>query len=108
MTRQRIGILLGTLIVFLTAIVAPAERLQAATGTAPYVGFRKQTTAPDFAGSTLTGVTVENRSGAAAITLDPQRLTIGRYNRSYGVKNYSYGTLVSPVFDALYPFDTAI
>lgn len=108
MTRRRIGSLPCILLMFLTAIVAPAERSQAATGTMAYVGFRKQTTAADFAGSALSGVTLENRSGAAAIMLDPPRLTIGRYNRSYGAKNYSYGTLVSPIFDAIHPYDTAI
>ena len=108
MRKDRIALLLGTLLVFFSGITAPAQHARAATGTVPYVGFRKQTTAAEFAGSTLTGVIVESRGGGAAISLVPTGLATGTNLKRYGVKSYSYGTLVSPIFDAASPFDTAI
>ena len=108
MRTNRVAMLLGALLVFLSGIAAPAQHARAATGTVTYVGFRKQTIAADFVGSTLTGVTVENRAGGAVISLAPTGLATGANQKRYGVKSYSYGTLVSPIFDAAYPFDTAI
>ena len=108
MKVARTGMLLFALMSLLASIVAPSGSVRAATGTSPYVGFRKQTTAAEFAGSQLQGVSVESRDGAAAIRLAASGLATGTNTRLYGVRRYSYGTLESPVFDALYPFDTAI
>lgn len=97
-----LGILLGLLLV-------PATPGEAASGTTPYVGFRKQITAADFSGSQLAGVEIESRAGYADINLARTGLSLGRNKEFYQVKhNYWYGTLESPVFDALRPFDTVI
>lgn len=80
----------------------------AATGTTPYVSLRKFTNTADFAGSTLSGVEIEDRSGAADINLAASGFAFGSNKKLYGVKSYWYGTLESPVLDAAQPFDTAI
>ncbi len=89
------------------SMIAPA-RTHAATGTNPYVSFRKQTSAGDFAGSALAGVQVDSRDGAADIRLVPNALLTGSNPKLYGAKSYSYGTLESPVLDSAQPFDRAI
>lgn len=80
----------------------------AATGTTPYVSLRKHTSTADFAGSTLSGVEIDDRGGAADINLASSGLSFGSNKKLYGVKSYWYGTLESPVLDAAHPFDTAI
>lgn len=80
----------------------------AATGTTPYVSLRKHTNTADFAGSTLSGVEIEDHGGAADINLAASGLAFGSNKKLYGVKSYWYGTLESPVLDAAQPFDTVI
>ena len=55
----------------------------------------------------MSGVIVGERGGAANIHLAPTGLVRGT-NRVYGPPSYRFGTLISPVFDAARPFDTAI
>jgi hypothetical protein len=88
--------------------IFPAFPAQAATGTQPYVSFRKQTTVSDFSGSSLSGVKIENRDSGADIHLASTGLSTGSDKKLYGVKTYSYGTLVSSVQEAPYLFDTLI
>jgi hypothetical protein len=81
---------------------------QAATGTQPYIGFHKQTTAADFADSALAGVEIGSGAQAVDIHLAATGLSVGSNKKLYGVKTYRFGTLESPVFDAAHLFDTAI
>lgn len=59
-------------------------------------------------GATTSGMRVMSRDGAADIQIDAANAAIGLNKKLYGVKSYWYGTLESPVYDALHPFDTAI
>ncbi len=95
----------------LSLLLLPLSQVSAATGTEPYVGFHKQTTQADFAGSTTTGVTIGSTwDGRADVRLASSGLLPSNKEgeKFYKVKSYHYGTLVSPVFDAAHPFDTAI
>jgi hypothetical protein len=80
----------------------------AATGTTPYVSLRKHSATTDFAGSSLRGVEIEDRGGAADVNLASAGLAFGSNKKLYGVKSYWYGTLESPALDATQPFDTVI
>lgn len=92
----------------LVAIALPPSQIRAASGTEPYVGFRKHTTTADFAGSVTRGVLIAERDGAADVRLAERGLINGRNAKLYGVAKYQYGTLTSPILDARYPFDTAV
>jgi hypothetical protein len=95
------------LTMLMSSLAIPLSNAQAATGTTPYVSLRKYTTATDFAGSTLHGVEVESRDGAADVNLASSGLTMGS-NKKLVKTSYWYGTLESPALDAAYPFDTVI
>lgn len=101
--------LLLVLTILVSGLAVPLSTTSAATGTQPYVGLRKQTTAADFAGSRLVGVEIQSRDGAADINLAASGLAFGDNKKLYGAKkSYWYGSLESPVYDAAQPFDTAI
>jgi hypothetical protein len=106
MHRFRTLSLLAGLAIIMSSITISSTH--AATGTTPYVGFRKHTSAADFAGSTLRGVEIESRDGAADVNLASAGLAFGSNKKLYGVKSYWYGTLESPALDAAQPFDTLI
>ncbi len=91
-----------------SVLLGPSSAARAATGTQPYVGFRKQTTAADFAGSSLTGVDVGTADGRADVHLAESGLLSGANKKLYKVKSYQYGTLESPAFEAAHLFDTVI
>ncbi len=107
MTLQHPIAMVFVVTLLVSAVVVPSS-VTAATGTVPYVGFRKHTTAGDFAGRTLKGVEVENRAGVADVNLAATGLMTGSNKKMYGVKTFSYGTLVSPKLEAARPFDRAI
>lgn len=87
----------------------PSSHAHAASGTEPYVGFHKQTTAADFSGSSLSGIVVGSDARGADVHLASTGLSTGNNKKLYGAKKgYYYGTLESPVFDAMHPFDTGI
>jgi hypothetical protein len=77
----------------------------AATGSEPYVGFRKHTEAADYAGATRRGAAVE---ASGDVRLAVEGLATGADKKLYGVKPYYYGVLESAPLDAARPFDTAI
>lgn len=107
MRLRRLHLLAITLLATLTPMM-PFTEAHAAIGTQPYVGFRKHTTAADFAGSVTRGVLIAERDGVADVRLAGTGRINGRNANLYGVAKYQYGTLTSPILDARYPFDTAI
>jgi len=105
MSTRRSSLLLFVITTMLAALLVPARGADAqAEG---YTSLRKQTTAVDFAGSSVSGTVVGGGPGGAEIRLAATGLARGN-GRAYGPRGYHYGTLVSPVFDAARPFDTAI
>lgn len=91
-----------------SALVVPSVA-KAASGTQRYIGFRKQATAPGFAGSELKGTVVMTRDGRADIRLAASGTGQGKNEALYGTsKPYRWGRLVSPQFEAAYPFNRAI
>ncbi|MBX6341491.1 MAG: peptidase C39 family protein [Thermomicrobiaceae bacterium] len=101
---------LFALAILVASLAGTAVSAGAATGTTPYVGFHKQTTQADFAGSALDGVVVQDANGSADIRLDlSASLRTGKDKKLYSKKAFWYGTLESPVVAATNaPFDTAI
>src|ERR671933_57625 len=108
MQRRHVAGLMFALMFLLISTATPFSGAQAATGSTPYVGFRKQTTAADFAGSKLAGVKIGSIAGNASIQLAASGLRHGTNSRLYGSQSYWYGTLESPVLSAAHLFDTAV
>ncbi len=108
MHRFRTINILLLLTVLMSSLTISASATYAATGTTPYVSLRKHTTAADFAGSTLNGVEVESRNGAADVNLAATGLSFASDKKLNKGATYWYGTLESPVVDAAQGFDTVI
>lgn len=90
-------------------VVLPSTATEAATGSQPYAGFRKQITAANFAGSSLTGVVIGSRNARADIHLASSGLSTGHNRKLYGVdRSYWWGRLVSPQFSSAHLFNRAI
>src|ERR671932_1782680 len=108
MQHRHVAGLMFALMFLLMSTATPFSGAQAATGSTPYVGFRKQTTAANFAGSKLAGVKIGSVAGNASIQLAASGLRHGTNSRLYGSRSYWYGTLESPVFSAAHLFDTTV
>lgn len=97
------------MLLILSLVISPIASTQAATTVVPYVHLTRHAVASDFAGSTLSGVTVGTEQGRADIALATTDLSMGSDKKLYGAKGtYMYGTLESVVLDSSVPYDTVI
>ncbi len=97
------------ILLLLSSVISPVASAQATTTVDSYVHLTRHAAASDFAGSTVSGVTVGARGERADITLATEDLAMGCDKKLYGVKGtYQYGTLESAVLDSRVSFDTMI